>query len=93
LPKSLVKKIHDLKLLKLFTGWDPGLPEGSRVTIAPPHHLTNCIANIWRLDSYALAVLIKSLDNFLIIDLYNPNKDIEIPDSIGRTNIFHLSHL
>jgi exonuclease III len=83
-PKSLVKKIHDNKLLKLFTSWDPGLPEGSGVTIALPHHLTNCIANIWRLDGYALAVLIKSIDNFLIIGLYNSNKDDKILNSIER---------
>jgi hypothetical protein len=88
---SLVKKIHNNKLLKLFTGSDPGRPEGSRVTIALPHHLTICIANIWRLDGYALVVLYKSIDNLLIISLYNSNKDVKILNSIEQKFILFIT--
>jgi hypothetical protein len=73
--KNLVKRIYNNKLLKLFTSCDLGPPEGSGVTIALPHHLANCIANIWQLDGYTLAILVKLIDNFLIITLYNPSKD------------------
>jgi exonuclease III len=53
----------------------------------------NCIANIWRLDSYALAIIIKSIDNFLIIGLYNPNKDVKILSSIEQKIISFITPL
>jgi hypothetical protein len=74
LPKNLVKKIHINKLLKLFSSWDPDRPEGFRVIIALPHHLTICIANVSRLDGYTLIILVKLINNFQIIRIYNPNK-------------------